>query len=198
MWASDIAKTIGGRLIGENREINRLCSLFDATVDDLSFIIWPKDIRFAKMSRAGCLVAEMPYVSDFADRFVCSWIMVDDLYDAFVRLREMNDRRLFSGRAESSQTARWMAEDARVHESAVVLAAHIGHGVVIEAHVVVGDGCVIGDNTHIEAGAKILPGVHVGRGCRVGANSVIGSDGFVPWGLDPSKLLPPFGSVCIG
>ncbi len=198
MWATDIAATVGGRLLGENRNISRIKPLMDAEAEDLSFVIWPKEIRKAKKSRAGCLVAELSVASEYADQFECSLIVVESLFEAFLNHKKLNDGDGLFSRLEIENPTRLISENASIHETAVVLDARVGPGAVIGAHVFIGNGCRIGDNTRIEAGAKIFDGVSFGDGCSLGANSVVGSEGFIPWGLTPSKLLPSLGKVRIG
>lgn len=179
MWLSEIANALGGRLLGDDKFVFGIEPLFCAEVTDLSLVIWPKDIKFAKKCRAGGLILELDVAADFADLFDISLIVVDSLKTTFSVLADLIEQGGFSKNTPNELRARTIDKDAMVHPSAVIGKAHIGAGTAISAGVVIHDG------------------VHVGAGCRIGANSVIGAHGFIPYGVNNSVNLQSLRSVFI-
>lgn len=198
MRATKIASMLGGRLLGDDQELLGIASLTTATAFDLSFIIWPKDILWAKKTHSRCLIAEIGIVAEYANELSASMIAIDNLYDGFLLL----DALIKSGDWLLNQNpiavAKNIAPSATIHPSAVIGKSHIGDGTIIAANVVVKDGAIIGQDCEIDAGAVLHSHVTIKDGTKIGANSVIGAPGFVPYGLGPTKCLPLLGSVMIG
>lgn len=90
MLVSEIAKILGGRMFGDDGEISGIKPLFYAKDTDLSFILWPKDIKAAKTSKAKCLIAEFDLVAHHADKYTNSMIAVEDMASSFVKLKDLS------------------------------------------------------------------------------------------------------------
>jgi|SRR5579871_4089130 len=198
MRASEIAQTLDGRLLGDDLSLSAIAPLIDAASNDLAFVIWPKDIRAAKKSLAGCLMAELSVAADIADQITCSLIAIDNFFDAFCLLKGMIKEKKLGPWAKAHEAASTIEQGAEVHQSAIVTDSYIGHGAKIGAYAVIGPGSFIGNHTVVEVGAKIFDDVYVGAHCRIGANSVLGAQGFIPYGISPCKSLPSLGTVRIG
>lgn len=194
MLISSLAKLLQGRLLGEDAIVSRIATLTDADSTAFSFIIWPKDIRLAKRSRAGCIIAELGVVAEYADQLSSPMIAVDSLLYAFNCLKPFIVNGALVGRPTS---LREISSSASIHPTAVVGGAKIGSNTIIGAHAVIHDGAFIGAGSVIEAGVIIHKDVTIQDGCRIGSNSVIGQDAFVPYGLNPTQHLPSFGDVVI-
>jgi UDP-3-O-[3-hydroxymyristoyl] glucosamine N-acyltransferase len=189
--AFDIATLIKGRLLGDDVVVTGISALDIATAGDLSFVIWPQDIRFAKKSRAGLIIADVAFAADYADLVNSSLIVVEDMARAF------NDFADFFRKVSIVKPSRCIHPQARIHELAIVEDAIIEKDVVIGPFAIVKSGAFIGQGTHIAAGVQVLENVVIHERCQIGANSVIGSQGFVPYGDKTPQLLPCFGGVVI-
>lgn len=170
MQAREVAAALRGRLLGDDTAIDRISSLHNASACDLSIIMWPKDIRLAKICRAGVLLTTVDVAADYADSIAASLIVVDDLATSIFTLHS-----LFSN---STSARAQIACSARIHKTAVI-------------H----DGAVIGNACSIAAGVVVYGNARIGDHVSIGANCVIGSEGFVPYGLRDIKVLPCFGFV---
>ncbi len=194
MRAREIAAAINGRLLGDDHHIAGISSLADATPTDISFLIWPHDVRMAQKSRAGVIVAEISLVADYADVITSPLIAVENLADSFREFKSLIDDDIFVWPKKVIH-GRTIHPSNQIHQTALVGEAYIAASVSIEAFAMVGDGASIGEGTVIGAGVKIAPNVKIGKHCQIGANSVIGTEGFVPFGAYLTSMLPCLGSV---
>lgn len=184
MLASYIAKAIGGRLLGEDVDLLQAAPLFMAGPFDLSAIIWPKDVGQAKRSRAGAILADVATAASYADEISSPIIAVDDFVHAFLGLRELF-RKPYHQKKK-------IEDGAFIHPKAYIGQAFIGRGSRIGANVVIEDGVVVESDCLIEAGVVINGGVSIGSSCAIKANTVLGSEGFVPYGQNAKNL------ACLG
>lgn len=183
MKLSEIAKHIGGRVVGADVEVGSVASIESATARDLVFVDNEKHLAAALASKAAAVIA-----SEFADSGQRpaphrSLVIVRQAKLAFVKASELLH--------PSRRTAPGIHSSAVVHES-----VSVGKGVSIAPHAVVAEDAAIGDHTAIGAGAFIGAGVRVGAGCDIKSNvsiypgttvgdrvivhagAVLGSDGF--------------------
>ena len=202
---SDIAKDLGGELIGDPAlRITRIGPLEGATPSTISHLSNPRYQSQLAGSHAGCVIVG-PALRDAAAARGAA-IVADDPYLYYARLTQ------------------WWAARTRapaplgVHASAVIdSSAVLGAGVtvgalaVIEAGARIGDAavigahCVIGADAIVGAATRLAPHVVLGSGCRIGERGivhsgvVIGADGF---GFAPSKSgyvkIEQLGNVSIG
>lgn len=173
MLASEIARLVDGRLLGEDVAVDGIDSLVDAGPAQLSSIIWPKDIRLAKKTKAGLLLCSIDHAADYAHEISSALIVVRNLGLSFFRLRDL----VVNGTLRRGSFSK-IATSAKIHASAVV-----------------GECVSIGEETIIEAGVVLHDHVRVGAFCKIGANSVIGAPAFVPFGEVETMMLPSLGSV---
>ena len=202
---SDIAKDLGGELIGDPAlRITRIGPLEGATPSTISHLSNPRYQSQLAGSHAGCVIVG-PALRDAAAARGAA-IVADDPYLYYARLTQ------------------WWAARTRapaplgVHASAVIdSSAVLGAGVtvgalaVIEAGARIGDAavigahCVIGADAIVGAATRLAPHVVLGSGCRIGERGivhsgvVIGADGF---GFAPTQgrweKIEQLGGVRIG
>ncbi len=194
MRVREISEILNGRLLGDDQNVSSIAPLFSAKPCDLSFVIWPKDIRSAKESDAGCIICEPGIAADYAHQFKSSLVVVDDLSSVFHWLKNAKAQGHFS---KHENAVRKIAATAIIHPQAVINRAQIGDGVKIGPGVVVHDGVIIGANSKIDAGAVVHENVQIGQRCRIGANTVVGSAAFIPYGVNQAKNLPALCDVTI-
>lgn len=195
-----IAGWVGGTLEGpSDLEIRDLLPLADAGPHDLIFV---KDARHAARlegSRAGAVlcrtdvdVGALPAVRVQNPRLAAAAI-----------IHRLHPRPLPEpGRHPQSA----IADDAVVPDSCSIAAfavveagAQLGERVQIDAHVVVGRDCRVGDDTRLCAGVVLYDGVSVGARCGIHAGAVIGSSGFgYEMGPDGPVSFPQRGTVVLG
>ncbi|WP_245929165.1 UDP-3-O-(3-hydroxymyristoyl)glucosamine N-acyltransferase [Agarilytica rhodophyticola] len=182
----EVAKAIGADLRGDGQStVTRLCSLADATANDLTFLS-SKSYKSYLGSTEACAVI---LTEEFAEDYSGNALIVDDPYLAYAKISA-----LFSTKPAPSNS---------IHPSAVIAdSAVIGNNVsvgansVIEDNVIIGDGCEIypgvvisansklGNHCIIYANVSIYHDIIVGNYVTIHSNSVIGADGF---GFAPSS-----------
>ena len=196
MRAKEVTAALNGQLFGEDLFIEGVASLKDASVNDMSLIMWPQDIRWAKTSRAGVVLLSMDYAADYADVINASLIVVEDLGASIFALKRFFDDG--AGRFPRAHFREASIDStALIHPSAQIGNVVIGAKTVIGPHVVIEDGTMMGSNCVISAGVIIHQNTLIDDKVSIGANSVIGSMGFVPYGSHHAQCLPCFGYVHI-
>lgn len=177
MRASELAATLGGRLLGEDCVLTGVAPLKRAGVGDISCIIWPQDIRSAKKTSASLLITTIDRAADYADELSCSIVVVEDFGAVFYVLKRL----IAAGRlAHLPPTQK-----------------QIGKSSIVDIRAVIEEGAVIGEHCVIGPGVVIHSNVIIGNNCAIKANSVIGSEAFVPWGIDLTCNLTSLGSVIL-
>jgi UDP-3-O-[3-hydroxymyristoyl] glucosamine N-acyltransferase len=183
MKLSEIAKHIGGWVVGADVDVGGIASIESATARDVVFVENGKHLAAALASKAAAVIAGK--FADTGQRPVPpkSLVIATQPRLAFARAAELlhPKKRPVAG----------IHSTAVVHES-----ARLGKGVAIGAHAVVSEDVTIGDHTAIGAGVFLGAGVRLGAGCDIKANvsmypgttvgdrvivhagAVLGSDGF--------------------
>lgn len=197
MRASAIAKYLGGRLINDDVDLIKIAPLFAAQSSDLSFILWPKDHRHRKSTRAGCVIADLAFAADYADEIDASIIVVEDFYQTFSLLKTIVNSGFLVEKSHEETTERFISPDADISPHAYIGRARIAPHAKICARAFIGDDVDIGEKTLIEEGAVIHNYTVIGARSRIGANSVIGGNAFVPNGFEVVKNLPSLGRVVV-
>lgn len=163
--------------MGEDKTLARVAPLDLAQEGDISFVIWPKDIRKARFTRASLLITTLETAASYADTFPQSVIVCDE----FPRIFRVLDQALLAKQLNAYMTINPnRASNTIIHS-----------GAIIDEGATIGSGCVIGP------GVVIHDQVVIGNNCVIKANTVIGSNAFVPWGLDSCENLLSLGSVVI-
>lgn len=179
MWASDLASKIDARMLGNDIAFFSVASLLDATAEDISFIIWPKDINKAKRSKASVLITNIDVAADYAHELSATAILVISHWPkVFMVLAELI--------AQSIIKTHFKPASIRV-----------GKDTKISEHALLSKHAFIGERCQILAGVIIHDNVIIGNDCIIGANSVIGSFPFIPYFLDHQQRLLPLGFVII-
>jgi UDP-3-O-[3-hydroxymyristoyl] glucosamine N-acyltransferase len=177
----DLARLVQGECVGQSDlRLSGLASLDQAASHHLAFVNADKYIDQAQHSKAGALIvtAELKAALDQHQNF----IVVANPYLAFAILTHV---------FEPKNTHQGIEATAQIHPSAIIAdSAYIGH------YVVIGENCVVADDTIIQSHSKLDDGVEVGQACfidshvtitgqskigqrvRIHANTVIGSEGF--------------------
>jgi UDP-3-O-[3-hydroxymyristoyl] glucosamine N-acyltransferase len=183
MKLSEIAKHIGGRLVGADVEVGSVASIDSATARDVVFVDTQKHLAAALASKAAAVIA-----GEFAGAGPGSVPPKPILITRQPRLAFARAAALLH---PTRRTSPGIHSTAEVHES-----ASVGKGVAVGPHAVVYEDVIIGDHTAIGAGAFIGAGVRLGAGCDIKSNvsiysgttvgervivhagAVLGSDGF--------------------
>ncbi len=201
MTAAEIARFLGGRLVGDGDVVIRgLAKIEEAGRGDLSFIANIKYTRFLDTTQAGAVL-----VAPGARSTTTTVIEVTDPYADFLRMLEM-----FHAQRP------WL--EPGVHASAVIAPdAVLGAGVAVGALSFIGPRSVVGEGTVIYPQVTIAADVIVGRHCQIHSQvslreqvrlgdrviihdgAVIGSDGF-GFALQDGAYhkIPQLGTVTIG
>lgn len=163
--------------MGEDVTVERVAPLSLAQEGDLSFVLWPKDIRKARITRASLLITTMDMAASYADTFSSSLLVTDDIPKAFSVL---------------SQAI--LSKQLRPY---VIIRPNPAQSTAIHSSAIIGAGASIGSGCSIGPGVVIHDQVVMGNNCVIKANTVIGSAAFVPWGLACCENLVSLGSVVI-
>jgi UDP-3-O-[3-hydroxymyristoyl] glucosamine N-acyltransferase len=153
LTAADVAKAVGGRLVGDGSiEVSSIAPLDRAAEGELSFLTSAKYATlFARCQASVVLVS--PELADVTGS-VGARVVVDRPHEALLALLPV----LYQA----------PAREPGIHPTATIgRGAILGAGVTIGEYVVVGDGARIGDNTWIESHVAIGQGVEIGDDCRI-------------------------------
>lgn len=177
-----LALAVSGALHGPGERVVRgVAPLDSAGPDELSFVANPRYLPYLHGTKAGAVLVTPELLPKVPDGVAT--VVVDDPHLALYRILP----RLYPRDVPESG----------IHMSAVIHpSATVGHGVsvgplaVVEAEVVLEDGCSIGPQATIGRGARVgqesvihaqatlYPGVVVGRRCTVHSGARIGKEGF--------------------
>jgi UDP-3-O-[3-hydroxymyristoyl] glucosamine N-acyltransferase len=201
MTAGEIARFLGGRLIGDGDVVIRgLAKIEEAGPGDLSFVANVKYVRFLGTTRASAVL-----VGPGAREAATTLIEVADPYADFLRLLEKfhAQRAWLSAGIHASAV---VAPDSRLGAGVTVGALSfigprcvIGEGTVIFPHVVIAADVVIGSNCQIHSQVSLREEVRLGDRVIIHDGAVIGSDGF-GFALEGGAYhkIPQLGRVVIG
>lgn len=199
---SELAKRLGGRLEGEDREVNGLASLEESGPDDIAILLHRRYRQEAKDCPAAALVTA--HSEDIET--TKPQIKVKDSYEALLALG------LLWAPDPLSSPALGVHPTAVVEEGVQLGAdVRIGAGVFLGKGSSVGDRtvvhplCFLGDDSHIGKDGLIYPGVIIREKCTVGDRAllhpgvVLGADGFgFTFDGNTRKKIPQIGTVVIG
>jgi UDP-3-O-[3-hydroxymyristoyl] glucosamine N-acyltransferase len=181
LTAGDIAKAVGGRLVGEpNTRITGVAPLDRAGAGDLSFLAAAKYATLFGRSQAG-LTLVAPALADSPGP--AARVIVADPHEAIISLIP----RLYAAPVRSPgvhPTARIgrgavILSDVTIDEYAVIQdGARIGERSWVGPHAVVGTGVSIGADVRLCAHVTVYPGTTIGERVTVHAGARLGCDGF--------------------
>ena len=157
-FASGIASFLSRPLIGNDFQINRVCSMKKLKSNSVCFAV--NSISFVKAPfNLLILTTQNNLLANYQD---CSYVSVIDPREAFAKVVE----RFF------------YIQQCGISNSAVIgNNVVIGEGVFVGNNVIIEHDCNIGNNTYIDHGSVIGWGTSIGSNCRIGAGAVIGNDG---------------------
>jgi UDP-3-O-[3-hydroxymyristoyl] glucosamine N-acyltransferase len=181
MKLSEVAKHVGGRLVGNDTEVSGLASIVSATERDVVFVESGKRLPAAMASGAGAVIA-----GNFAS---------GEVHHIKPLIIAKQPRLSFAKAAEVLCPQR--RADSGIHQTAAVReSARVGKAVTVGPHAVISENVDIGDHSAIGASVFVGAGVRIGNGCDIKANvtiypgttigsrvivhagTVLGSDGF--------------------
>lgn len=197
----DLAQRLGAELIGNPQHlITSLATLQSATAAELSFIANPVYKKYLATTSAGAVLV----TRELADMVTGNKLIVANPYLCYAKLTALFDTHLH--RLPGIHPAAVIGEncilgrDVRIEAHAV-----LADGVILGDEVVVGAGCYIGadsqlgDRTKLHPNVTIYHGVSIGTDCLFHSGSVVGADGF---GFAPSAhgwvKIHQLGGVVIG
>lgn len=149
LTARDIARIVGGKLIGDpDQLVTGFAGVREAAPGDISFLASPKYASAIKTTRASVLIVG----NDLDITFAGTLIRVPDPSEAFATL---------VGHVAPPP----IVFETGIHPTAVIAeTVKLGQDVSIRSHAVIEDGAVIGDRTVVGAGS------YIGHECRVGSD----------------------------
>lgn len=202
MTARAVADLVGGRLEGDGDVVlHRLAPLDRAGPDALSFLVAPGYLPDYRNTAAGAALVARPLAG--APGGPATRIIVSEPEVALQRVAEVLHpvSRPLPG---IDPTARVdpeadLAADVSVGPLAVIgPRARVGHRVIIEAGAWLGEGVVVGEDSHIGPHAICYPGARLGRRVVLKAGAVIGGTGFgfLP-GSEGHRRVPHLGACVL-
>ncbi len=200
MRASELAKLISGKLLGDDVDIKGVSTLQDAREGDLAFYTNPRYKRMVYETKASCILTWDEGIKDSGK----SLIICQDPYSALadvikVFFKEKPVAPYISPKASIGSGVS-IGKGVFIGDFVFVgNGVRLGEGVRIHPLCYIGDGVEIGDGTEVFPHVTIYSGVRIGKRVRIHSGTVVGSDGF---GYAPTKRgakkIPQVGGVIIG
>jgi UDP-3-O-[3-hydroxymyristoyl] glucosamine N-acyltransferase len=159
LTAADVAKAVGGRLVGDGSvEVTSIAPLDRAGAGEVSFLASARYVPLFARSRAS-VVLVAPELAD-AEGSVPARVVVDKPHEALLALLPV----LYAP----------PTRETGVHPSARVgRGAEIGEGVIIGPYVVIGDGARVGDRAWLDSHVVVGDGVDIGADCHLHPSVVL-------------------------
>lgn len=181
MRAGELARLLGGRLEGEDADLDGVGPLETAGPGELAFLREPGRVGELLHTRAGAVL--IPEGLEVEAAVTAPLIRVADPYAALRRVLEHfhPERPPDAGIHPTAVVAPEAGLDPSVSVgpwTVIESDVRIGAGSVIGAGVFLGRGCTLGDACHIHPGVVVYAGTMIGHRVEILANAVIGSDGF--------------------
>ena len=161
MLLSEIARSIGGTLCGEDREITGASTIEEAQGSDITFLANPKYKDKARTCAAGGIIVGEDLGLSIPQ------IMTPNPYLAFAMTLELlyPERSHEPGISDMS----FVHPDASVDESATIYPfVSIGRKARVAQNCIIHPGCVVGDEAVIGRGTILYRNVVVYDRCRIG------------------------------
>jgi len=197
----ELAEMLGGKLEGDaDLLISGIAKIEDAQPGEITFLANPKYEKFLATTKASAVITSHQQKVQ-----ALTLIRVADPYQAFARLLAVfypPETPLPLGIHASALLASdvKLGKDVRIGAKVVMgNGCVIGDEVSVYPGVVMGDRVVVGKGTVIRAGVSIRSGVQIGRRVVIQDNAVIGSDGFgfAPKAEGDYEKIPQVGTVII-
>jgi UDP-3-O-[3-hydroxymyristoyl] glucosamine N-acyltransferase len=179
----DIARHLGGELVGSDAEIDRIGPLETADERTIGFVAGLRQAGKLAATRAGCLIVAPALREQAAARGAA--IVCPDPYLAFARLTQWWAARSRAPTPAGIHATAIVEPGAQVDPHAAVGAlAFVGAGARISAGASIGAQCHVGAGAEVGPATVLRPRAVLAEGCRIGARgvvhsgAVIGADGF--------------------
>ncbi len=182
-----LARTLGGRLVGENRRISALVApsqLADAATPEGAVVVLESRTQLSQVSKTlgqlGAVV--VPARLETVAALPCPVIYVPDTRAAFARLTAMfapppPEARISEHAVVGPGVT--LAAGVSIGVGAVVAeSVRLGAGCRVGAGCVLGAGCMLGEDTVLHANVTLYPGVRLGARVILHSGVVVGADGF--------------------
>ena len=202
--AQNISEYLKGELEGDpNVKVSGVSKIEKGKKGTLAFLANPKYKKYIYDTDASIVLVNRDFSPE--RKVQCTLIKVDDAYQAFASLLELQQQEKFSKKGVEDMAI--VSKEAKLKKD-VYIGSHsyVSKNVIIEAGVKVFPQVFIGENVHIGSNTVIYPGVKIyensviGNNCVIHAGAIIGSDGF---GFAPQsengdyKKIPQVGNVII-
>jgi UDP-3-O-[3-hydroxymyristoyl] glucosamine N-acyltransferase len=178
MTLAEIARKVGGRLVGPDRRVRAVRPLESAGPEDLSFLANPRYRSQLRDCRAAGVLVEPGVEAEHL-----SLVVVDRPYVALAKVLSMFDARPRPAAGVDPRAS--LPPDCALGKDVSIAAfvsagagCRIGDRAVLMAGVSLGAGVNLGEEVVIHSSVTIYDGTAIGARSIVHAGSVIGSDGF--------------------
>ena len=174
-----LVDALGGELVGNDTEIERVASIANAQSGSITFITdtkYRKSLGETKASAVILTKEDKPFSK-------LPSIVTDNPYAYFARVSALlNPKSKVIGGVHSSAV---IDDDTKIPSSCYLGAnvvvgkgVSLGDGVVISSGCFIGDNVTIGENTQLQPNVTIYSNCSIGAHCNIAAGAVIGGDGF--------------------
>lgn len=194
-----LVETLGGELIGDDLEVNRVASIANAEVGSITFIT---DTKYRK-SLADTKASAVILAEENSAFSTLPRIVTDNPYAYFAKVSALLNPK--DDVTKGIHPRAFVGTDSKISASCSIGPnVVIGQNVSLADDVVVGAGCFIGDNvvvgknTQLQANVTIYADCVIGANCNIAAGAVIGADGFGYANQDGAWVkIPQVGRVLI-
>ena len=194
-----LVETLGGELIGDDLEVNRVASIANAEVGSITFIT---DTKYRK-SLADTKASAVILAEENSAFSTLPRIVTDNPYAYFAKVSALLNPK--DDVTKGIHPRAFVGTDSKISASCSIGPnVVIGQNVSLADDVVVGAGCFIGDNvvvgknTQLQANVTICANCVIGANCNLAAGAVIGADGFGYANQDGAWVkIPQVGRVLI-
>ncbi len=178
MRLSDLAKSLGMRLEGDDADFTGLNTLEAANATEVSFLANPKYAQLLSSTKAVAVIVDEAHAS----KVKCALVSQNPYYD-FSRAATLfvHQHTTFTGISELAfiHPKAVIGKNCTIHPFAYISeGAKIGDNCVIFPHTFIGLNAQLGDSCVMYPSAVVMASVRIGNRCFLQAGSVIGTDGF--------------------
>ena len=194
-----LVETLGGELIGDDLEVNRVASIANAEVGSITFIT---DTKYRK-SLADTKASAVILAEENSAFSTLPRIVTDNPYAYFAKVSALLNPK--DDVTKGIHPRAFVGTDSKISASCsigpnVVIGQNVSlaDGVVVGAGCFIGDNVVVGKNTQLQANVTICANCVIGANCNLAAGAVIGADGFGYANQDGAWVkIPQVGRVLI-
>jgi len=173
MKLSFLAKELNLKLVGEDKEIEKIQSLDIADFKDLSFLENSKYLKDLKTTKAAAVILQEKFIKELPNGV--SALISDEPYLSLAYATKYFTKPPIEDEGDEPI----IEEGAKIYPN-----VYVGKNSKISKNVILMPGVFVGDNVEIGKNTIIYPNVTVYRDCKIGQNciihagTVIGSDGY--------------------